>query len=484
VAITEGSACAMAGSEAQLKRGSVGLLEAVVMSAAFVAPAAVVIFGNIYIAGFSGPAIPLVYLISIAVALCIAWAVGELARKYPSAGAFYTWSTRALGPRAGFMTGWLLFVGYALLAPAQMAIFGSWTHDVLSRYGYDVPWWIFSLLLGGTVTILAIRGVAPSLRASLIGLAFEVAVLLILSLIIIGQGGAEGQSAQPFMPSDSFDGLNGVFLALVFGIWGFVGFESSATLGEEVRQPRRNIPIAVVLAVAVLGVYYVIVSYAQVIGYGVSASGVDELVSDTATFDTLARRFGGTALALLVDIAAMTSLFALNTATMTAITRIVFAMGREGMLPRFLGKASPRFQTPYFSIITVEIAALVALLLAGLAWGPVNTFGYLAFLATLALIPVYALIIVSMIVVYRRNFSGEFGIVRHAVPAVIGLGGLALVLKGNVWPVPAAPFDSFIYVVVIYAAIGLAVAWWLGRAKPETMHEAGMILADAAADDA
>ena len=179
----------------------------------------------------------------------------------------------------------------------------------------------------------------------------------------------------------------------------------------------------------------------------------------------------------------MTSLFALNTATMTAITRIVFAMGREGMLPRYLGKASPRYQTPALAIVTVETAAIVALLIAGFTWGPVNTFGYFAFLATLALIPVYALIIVSMVMVFRRHFSGEFGLVRHGLPAVIGLGGLALVLKGNVWPVPAAPFDSFIYVILIYAAVGLVVAWWLGRAKPDMMRDAGMILADVAPED-
>lgn len=460
----------------KLGGGRLGLIDAVVLSCAFVAPAAVVLFGNIAIAGFAGPAVPLVYIISLLIILTIAYSIGQLARKMPSAGAFYTYATRTIGPRAGFMTGWLIFAGYALLIPAQSAIFGGFLHDSLERIGIDVPWWIPSIAITLVVVVLSVLDVGVSLKWGLVGLAFEMLVLTVLAVIIFAKGGADGFSIEPFLPQGDFGGVNGVALGLVFGAWAFLGFESSATLGEEVKRPTRTIPRAMMISVIVLGVYYVVVSYAQVIGFGTTPDGVASLTSDAAAFSTLADTYVGSWLAICVDIAAITSLFALHLATVTATSRIVFAMGREHLLPSRLGMVNAKRGTPAAAIYTLAAISVVVTLICGAAWGATAAFVNLAFIATLAFIPVYGLMNLCSGIYYKRYHPSEFRIFKHVVIPAIGILGLLWVLKGNVWPIPDAPFNYFVYGVLVYIGVGLVVAWQLGRRKPDLMAKAGQIL--------
>jgi amino acid transporter len=470
--------------ENRLKAGTLGLLDAVVMSCAFIAPGMVMIFGNLFIAIWAGGAISLVYLLSGIVILTIAYCVGQLARKYPSAGAFYTYACKGLGPKSGFMTGWLLFAGWACLAPAQAAIFGSWLHDILARNGLGIPWPVLSLALLAVVCILSLLGIKLSMRLGLIGLVFEVTVVTILSVFIVAKGGAGGNTLQAFVPEAAFKGWNGITMGMVFAIWGFVGFEASAVLGEEVRDPKRTIPRAVMLSVIILGVYYVAVSYAESIGFGMSAAGTHAISTDPVAFDTLANRFAGVWVRFFIDIAALTSVFALNLATVNSISRVIYVMGRERLLPKVLGRTLRRYQTPHIAITAIIAFATAVCLIGGFAWGPLNAFGYIMFIGTLGMIAVYALINLSTMGVYWRNFRAEFSVLKHAVIPLIGIAALVWVLKGNVYPVPASPYDYFIYVVAAWALVGLGIAFWLSHKRPELMNKAGMILSGLEEDEA
>ena len=115
-------------------------------------------------------------------------------------------------------------------------------------------------------------GIKPSLRTGLVGLAVEMTVLTVFSMVIIVKGGAAGNTIQAFNPTQSLKGSRGLLTAVVYTIFAFVGFESATTLGDEARNPRRTIPRAVLVTTAVVGVFYVLVSYAVTIGYG-SAPG-------------------------------------------------------------------------------------------------------------------------------------------------------------------------------------------------------------------
>src|SRR5215471_20519539 len=133
--------------ETRLRRDAVGLTGAVVMSAAIMGPAVSTFFNPQFSTPFSGEATPFVYLACLVAILVVSSGIVEMARELPSAGAFYTYVSRGLGPRAGFITGGLMFVAYALLPPAEIGLIGSYAQESLkTELGIDVPWWLIGLV--------------------------------------------------------------------------------------------------------------------------------------------------------------------------------------------------------------------------------------------------------------------------------------------------------------------------------------------------
>ncbi|PRY17810.1 APC family permease [Kineococcus rhizosphaerae] len=480
----EGSTAAAAApgtSETRLRGGAVGLGGAVVMSAALMGPAVSVYFNPQLVAGFAGAAMPLVMAASLIASLVVANGVAAMSRELPSAGAFYTYVSRGIGPRTGFVTGILMFLSYALLVPAELALIGVYAHDVLDGYGLSLPWPVISLFFAALMLALSWRGIAGSLKTALTLFSVEVAVIVVLSVVVLLKGGAQGITAAPFLPSSSPDGLSGLALGMVFGVLSFVGFESAATLGEEVREPRRNVPRGIFGAVLLVGVIYLFTTYAEMIGFG--TDGVDALTSDTAPITTLARQYAPW-LELLVGLAGISSIFAVVMNSHNGITRIVFAMGRERMLPERLARVHPRHGTPSTAIVANTVFAVAVTLVVGLAVGPFETYAYLGSLLTLAIIPVYVLTNVACVRFFATTARARRRTVPHVVLPVLGVLVMLIPVYGLLWPVPAAPYNAFPYVVLATVVMSAAVAAVIGRRRPEVLARAGAVLAAGEVDDA
>src|SRR3954468_17945117 len=142
-----------------LRRGAAGPVGAVIMSAAIMGPAVSTFFNPQFSTPFSGAATPFVYAVTVAVMLLAASGIVALAREFPSAGAFYTYVSRGLGPRAGFVTGGLMFVAYALLRPAEVGLIGSYLQNTFrAELDVNVPWWLIGMVPAGLMVFLAIEG--------------------------------------------------------------------------------------------------------------------------------------------------------------------------------------------------------------------------------------------------------------------------------------------------------------------------------------
>ncbi len=153
----------------------------------------------------------------------------------PSAGSFYTFNTQGLGQGAGFFTGWLFWIGYALLAPGLFCAFGAFVHDyVLLTFHKEVSWAVFSLIAMVVVFGLSARSIKASVNIDLTLFALEVVVFLILAVVAVTKAG-HGNTAAVFLPTSAPNGFTGVGLGVVFGILSFIGFDAAATLGEETR---------------------------------------------------------------------------------------------------------------------------------------------------------------------------------------------------------------------------------------------------------
>lgn len=460
-----------------LEQQAIGLPAVTAQSAALIGPAAGSVAGLAFIVGYSGGATPLAFLIGLVVCVCIALVIGEYARRLPSAGSFYTYLTRTFGPKTGFVTGVALFGAYLLLFPFQLDFFGNFVSSLLADSGVHIAWWVFSAALIILSTTLGVLGVKPSLRTGLIGLGIEMLILTIFALVIIFQGGAAGNTLQPFNPSSSLQGNSGLLTAVVYTIFAFVGFESATTLGDEAREPRRTIPRAVMLTTLVVGIFFVVVSYAVTIGYGVSPKNARALASAGTPFNTLADRFGDGTLSLFVNLAVVSSFAALNIVTVVAVSRIFWKMGRDGLLPAAFGQLNAR-QSPHVACLFSGTLALVASIVFGLIYGPLNFASWLSYFATLFFIAAYLLISGGLTRFIWRDHRSEFNWAKHALLPLISIAAMIWVLWGNVHPYPPEPLRWFIYATVGVLVVSTLVAHWLARNRPAAMERAGMLLGD------
>jgi amino acid transporter len=469
----------------RLRRNAVGLTGAVIMGAAIMGPAVSTFFNPQFSTPFSGEATPFVYLACLLAILIAATGIVEMARELPSAGAFYTYVTRGLGPRAGFVTGGLMFVAYALLPAAEIGLIGSYLQSTFrAEFSTNVPWWLIGLVPAALMVFLAFEGIRSSLRTALVLFAIEACIVLLVAVIVVGHGGKAGLSLHPLSPAASPHGFHGLTTGFVFAALSFVGFEAATTLGDEVRESCRVVPRAILLTVVAVGLLYVFCVWAEVIGLGAAATNA--LDGTSTPWNDLAAAYADW-MKWPVIVASVSSMFAVMINSSNGIVRILNTMGREGLLPRTFAFIHPRHLTPSHAVFASGAFAVVLALLVGTVSGGLgdplggaNVYGYLGFLLTLGILPVYVLTNVAA----ARYFaaSGRFHLVRHGI---LPLGGAALMvalLVGQIVEQTVAPYTWFPWVIVAWVLLMVLGAMWLARARPRQLARAGSVLATGETD--
>lgn len=463
-----------------LRRNSVGLGGTVIMSAAIMGPAVSTFFNPQFSTPFSGYATPFVYLATLVVTLIVANGVMEMARVAPSAGSFYTYITRALGPQAGFTTGGLMFVAYALLGPIEVGLIGSYLQETFRQeLGINIPWIWIGLVPWALMAILAFEGIRSSLKAATALFFAEVAVVVVISAIVVFNGGAHGLSAEPFSPTASPHGVGGLITGFVFAGLSFVGFEGATALGDEAKRPHRTIPRGILLSTLLVGAIYLFGTWALAMGLG--KDGMNKLVGSDTPWNALAATYAPWMKWFLI-IAAVSSMFAVMINSNNGIVRIIHTMGREQLLPSALGRINPKRHTPAVAVVWEAIFVILAVVIVGLFSGgltdPVggsNVYGYLGFALTLAILPVYALANWATIVYFRKR--PDFNWFRHLVLPV--LGGLLMIalLVGQIIVNQDPPYNWMPWAILAWLVIVVIGAIWLRRNRPEALARAGSIMA-------
>ena len=333
-----------------LRRGILGLAETFALSLALLALVMASSLATSGAAGLAGPAVPLAYLVAGVGSLCLASVIIRFTRRMASAGGLYTYTSRGLGRNAGFVGGWLYSWGFAAGVSFVLVIASVFLSTVLTVHtGIDLTWFQCFWILLALLTGLSLLDIRFSTRTQFVVAALGVAVILVLAFVILAKGGDSGVTLQPFNPSRA-GSAHDFFQAMVFAFTGFIGFEAAAALGEESAEPRKMIPKAILSAVLVALVFYVFLTWAMSVGFGVANSG--KWASDPAALDTLATRYVGSGFATLVDIAVVVDAFVAALAGVALVSRTAFAMGREGGLPRMFAWTHPRLNTPWVAIFS------------------------------------------------------------------------------------------------------------------------------------
>src|SRR6266481_786051 len=415
----------------ELKRNALGLPSALAMSLAFISPTIGVIFITALIGTHAGVSSPFAFILgTIGIAL-MALTLAEFAKRVTSAGGFYKFVTLAFGAHPGFVIGVLLLFAYVLQSPLNINLFGGFVSNALQTdFGINIPWWILMAGIVVLVGILAWYSVHTSMQFGIAFLIAEVSVVAILLLLIIFKGGDSGQIPAAFTPSQSPTGFGGIGKAFVFIVFAFFGFESCLTVAEEVRNPRRNLPIALIGSVVMTGLWFSFAMYAVVVGYG--AGHMDTLAGASAPLHDLAVRYIGVWYSNLVDLAAISAIIAVLLAIHTANFRLLYALGRDGLLPSALGRTHAKHKTPHVAIIVYSIGTLIVGVIAGVAWGPMSAFGNIGYLSSLGMLPVFIITNLALIAFMRRQYPNEFSPILHGLfPWIV----VAVIVLAVAWSV-------------------------------------------------
>lgn len=460
----------------RLRKDAINVIGAVALAMAFMGPATSVFFNTQPAAIGAGYALPLALLLALIVCGLVASAIGAFARKLPTAGFAYTFNTHGFGKRGGFMSGWILAFSYAMVGPMLLAAIGALTSQfLLTQWNLNVPWWVFTVAFAIIVWVIGILGVSRTATTALIFLALEVGVMLALFATVLAKGGAQGISLAPFNPANSLGGLSGLGIGLLWGILYFVGFESAGTLGEETRNARRSIPIALFTAVGVIGIYYVLSGWTATLGYG--SSHVNSFVADGTPWITLTQTYWGSGLIWLVSLTVLNSIFANLISGINATVRVLFAMGREGIISQSLGQTTSK-GNPSLALTAYMVFALAFALIGGVLWTPLGAYGFFGTILGLGIVITYILINLALIVFYRRDYPSEFSIVRHGILPVVASVLMLLPIYGLLWPVPAYPNNLVPYIMLVWIVLGGVYLFLIASRRPEMLDAMGRVMVE------
>lgn len=459
-----------------LRPGVLRVRHAVITSLAVITPAAAILFLPIPIAANAGAAMPLSIVVAFVVVLVIMNAIYRFSQRISHAGSFFAFVRDSLGVRAGFVAGWLFLAFYPVFVGLDLILFGATLNSIIVAHGGpDIPWWL--LMLIGLVVIwgVAVLGIRLSVRSDLALLTFELGVLLALALTILVKG-APGGDWHPhvFSPDASPSGFSGVVVGAVFGVLAFTGFEAPAYLGEEAENPRHTVPRAILTTTILIGVVFVFFFYVTTVGWGLP--GIGKLPADAAPWDTLGRTYWGSDATILVDIASVVALLAGALAAQNGAARMVFALGRDGLLPRPLGRTMRRFGTPAAALTVVLGAAIAMGLGFGSGFGPLPAFSLLSLVVTLCALGVYALAQFALARYFAR--LGTFRPLWHGLLPIAAVAAIIYLFIKNVSPQPPYPSNLAIWIAIGWLAAGILIMIGLVIFKPGRLSEAAVIIGE------
>ncbi|MGI8696348.1 MAG: APC family permease [Mycobacteriales bacterium] len=482
---TQASAVPPAGGH--LAKGSLSTVDAVAISVSVLAPGMAMLLNVPGVALIAGGSTPLAFLLGGLACLALALVVVGFTRRMASAGYAYTYASRSLGKSAGFMAGWLYAFGLACFVPMTMSGVAFLFCDLV---GISVNWWFPVFLVGMAIlVVLSVVRIKVTTRVQLLIGALTVVIILIVDIVVTAKGGAHGNTAAPFTFGHTVKGgFSGVFYGIILGITSYIGFETAADFGEETANPRRAIPIAIIAATCFAILFYLWTTYSLSIGYGVSDGAA--FGADPFALKTIASRFVGGPIPVLVEIGGMLSAFIVCVGCATASTRTLFAMGREGVLPSWLGRTHPRYQTPANATLMVAGVSTVLAVIVGFGLGTANLGGapttvyyFFATLGTLAVIVVYIGLCFGGAVFFRRT-QQRYNPLVHLVIPLAGAVLFGAALYGSIYPTPTSPLNYTPYLTVAWIVIGAIVLAGLRSSRPEAVDRIGSILGEEGGQDA
>ena len=497
---------------ARLKAGAVGLVGVLLMAVANAAPITAMSF-NVPIAVGYGNGISASAGFLFATIVLTIFAIGfvSMARYITTAGAFYGFISQGLGQLWGMASGLIAAVAYIIFEASLIGGFSYFASEyVLKPAGINVNWMIIAII--GIVVIALLTYYSVTLAAGVLGVTLVLEVLLLgaLGLSVLFKGGPDGymfgeivppQNAFTSLPEDAFGtgvAAGVAAIGIFFAFWSWVGFETTAVYGEESKNPKRNVPIATMIAVIGLGLFYTFMSWMVVVGNGAAKSV--EISAGAAPVDLwlglVDANLGGF-MVLAYKILLVVGSFACAMAFHNAASRYIYAMGREsasGFLRRSVGSVNVKHGSPATasfvqSAITLVLCILFLLFTNVYVEGEavpelvpyVNVYGLLALIGTAMILIVQTITSFAVISFFWVKKVHKGNVIATLICPILGALGMLYalwLLWSNRNFAAGLAADSLVFTLMPVYVIGLLVigfgyAAWVRAKRPDLYAEIG-----------
>lgn len=431
----------------------------------------------------AGRAVPLSFAIATIGVLLVAYGIIRLCQAFNHAGSVYGFVGRIFGPRAGVVAGWSLIGTYACYVATSLLAVGIFLTSFIEAIGLwkAPPTWLPYLIgvlgfaIAVAVSLIEIRSLTRtilSIEVVTIVIIVIIAVAVVVKLITHTAPNGNTIDFSVFVPSKAVS-ASGLFLGVVFGFLAFAGFESSATLGEETKDPRRAIPRAIMGVAIFGGVWFVAITAIEVMGFGANAKGVQALAASGSIMGDLGTMYLAKWVGELVMLGTAIGVWAMIIACATGSSRILFSLSRDGVTPRALSVLSGRGE-PVRATWAVCIGVLIAIAALGIAFRPkpYDMFFWFGTAGTLVILFVYLMTTVAAL--KYLFFSGQRKVARwEMIIPLAGIVVLIYVLWRNVYPYPAGAYAWLPPAAAVWIALGLLII----ALRPRAASLAGQQLA-------
>jgi amino acid transporter len=443
--------------------GKLGTADVTASTVANIGPGIDFYFAFGVIAVTSGVAAPLTILAAgVAVAL-LAFVVAEFTKAEPSAGSFITYVETSLGAKAGVVTALLVAVGYTVAIAGVFTMSGGMVSMTLAHYtSWNLPWEPLTLALTVAAIWLTVRGVSLSTKAVGLAVLAQVAVMLVVCVIVLVDRRGD-LSSVPFSWSHLKGGLGGLSAGFPLALYMFIGWENGAALAEDSRDPRRTVPRALFISVALAAALFVFFAFATVTGFHYDVASIGR---SSVPFLAVADRYLGGA-AVLAWIAGIVSVLATLVAGANSQARMLFDGGRSGLLPARLARVKSSGDAPVNALLAMSgvglgiIAVWWALHLTGVDKGSTNPVGLYAecsTMGTILILFVYFLTMLSLPLFIWRRHRPSFSVFRHVFVPVLGALTLIVPFVELCQPGQPAPYNVFPYIGLASVAVAVLIA--------------------------
>ncbi len=420
-------------SEVKLKR-TLTLPLLIMFGLAYLAPTVVFNYYGIFTTA-TGGMYTLAFTITAVIMLFTAFGYVQMVKAYPVAGSAYTYVNRSVQPHVGFMTGWVLLLDYLLMPMICYLLLGIYVNSFFPA----IPVWAIVIIVAAIGAIINILGAKTAGMINTIIIAAQIGVTLLIIIVIIkyvtGGGGSDTLVDSTAFYNPATFSVGGILTAAAVLCVSFVGFDAVTTFAEETKNPEKVMGPAVMGIAIGAGLIFIATAYFMHIGWPNAYNEIQD--PDSGIFEffpAIQNEWLGNVFFVVDNLAT----FICAMAGMAAVCRILYAMGRDNILPkRFFGKLSPKFQTPINNILLTTGVALTALFYQD------NLFGA-ASLVSFGVVLGFFMVNLSVIFHYfiKKKMRKGIDLVKYLIIPGIGMASLAVVfvniettamILGSVW---------------------------------------------------